>query len=295
MNSKIKLSLGAYGLLLVVLSLSFQNCSNPSATNLEKGQAAPQKNENAIQLYGNGEGYGGKLDGVYASVDARNKCGQATASVVPVKEQIEIKNQVALKTIENCKKLNPPVAVDLSLIQASSLNGQLMVLGNQIFEKADWVSLGFAPRDQYVDVFCQGEDPLANNSIKRTLELSVYKNKDSLFSDLPWNSMFASNRSYVRKAELVVSDQDRGTAALLETRNLTYQVKETTSKDINSGGLLHQFEMLNPFNDGMNFDFDFSFTRIPQYNSTIFTQMSYSQSSSGSPLEIPNSACWSNR
>ena len=284
-----------FGALLLLLALGFQNCSNPSSLSSLENSRTPQKSAtNPITEAGNGEGYGGKLNGIYASVDGLNQCGRATATQVPIREQIEIQNGMALKTIENCRRLALPKAVPLASVQASSQSGHLFILQDQIFERAKWVPTGFAPRDQYVDYFCMGEDLNSGSSIQRNLELSIFSTKANPYAHLPGMEALPSNLFVSRRAEMLMVDQNIQTSEIIKTESYAYDLRESmsvsSSSSSNSGSIYHSFELAPNFQNPNDLGFELSFTST-SYGSIKPIEMNYGTTQT--LQAVSDSVCWS--
>lgn len=171
---KVVLALGG-----AVLLLFFQNCSKAL-------EVKDVSDGFSLKIGGNGEGYGGKLDGKFATVDTRNVCGTATETQTGVRDLIEVKNGEALQLIENCQPLPFPRPVSLAGLQSKSADGKVLVLGDRVFQKGSWIDSGVVPRDQYVDVFCRGQDSQAPAPGQvRTIEVSISKDKETLHLEPP--------------------------------------------------------------------------------------------------------------
>ena len=155
--------------LLASVTLTFQNCSN-NLKHLQPSSIIGQKSLNWLMFAGNGEGYGGKLDGVYAYVDSHDLCGLATKMHLPVLEQIEIQSGLAVKTVENCKPLNPPQTIHLSNLQAQSLTGNLFVMNDLIYQKAERFNSGLVHRNHYINTYCQNISVAPDQSETQTIE-----------------------------------------------------------------------------------------------------------------------------
>lgn len=281
----------------VALILFFQNCGQPRLNyqtfNAEKNVAVLPSTE--LTSGGNGEGYGGKLNGIYAKVDYANACAQNTVTELRIRDQIEIKNGAAFYTIRNCQPLMDQMALLLSEITTSSLNNQVFIMHDEIFQKAAWTASGIVPRESYVNVYCQGRDFNTLPNVQRIADLFV---NDSQLASQFRETLLLSEQStsfsysFILSGILQISDIRTDENKILSTQNLNYNLQHTISGSSSSAA----FENAMRFYDGQNplsHIFSANYVSSSPINLLQPEQMNYFlNNSSNSPETITTPLCW---
>lgn len=260
-------------ILFVLFTLVFQNCTNgwrdmdsPSAISSKVGNsftqfteqgdlssvvqnsptftgAVPTLSESVPRLYGNGEGYGGKLTGAYATVDSFNRCGKATTTHVPIREKIEIANGKVFKVIENCEVLSQPKMISLDSVEVQAVEGQLFVLDKQIYQKAEWINASMVPREQSVDTFCRGEKlDSKKSSAKQLAEVFVYKDPKTLTVDLPWQMSPKETQIHDRQAQVLYYELNSQTSTYQRVREAELRLQEIINFNPMAGAATHSLQ-----------------------------------------------------
>jgi len=165
--------------LILPALLLFQNCElNNSSGSGEK--TSPSEG----QFGGNGEGYTGKPDGLYATLDTTGVCGTVNTSSYKVKDQIEVKSGKLQFISKNCAPLPAPQAIDNPSLTAVESKGGMFVLDTQMFQRGDFIGGGQATPSQFADFYCRGWDPVAPAAgQKRLVELTMYQGTEAIISD----------------------------------------------------------------------------------------------------------------
>lgn len=238
---------------------------------------------------GNGEGYGGKLNGIYASVDKGNKCGLATPTSLPILDQIEIRDGMIFKTIANCQKLAFPQAIILATLQSSSENSQVIILQGLIFQKANWVNTGWAPRDQYIDIFCKEQS--IDGALLRTADLFIYNTvAGSQLQSSPILPNGLDEMILNRTGLLQISKYNVQTDKVISSQDQFYQLQDTLSY-LNAGqGLLHSIQFGIDAQAAYQ-SFLMSFSSMTTASLMFPQQMNFVMPSMN-PVSTPTSMCW---
>lgn len=158
-----------YFFLLSLLALPFQNCGVRSA------DSKSNSSNKGLYYGGNGEGYTGKLDGMYASLDTTNQCGGNAGEMYKIKDEIKAVGNQLFYMVKNCSKLATPEPISSPRIATVESMGTKFVLGQQMFQQGDFIGADVAYSHQFADFFCSGAEEIRYvNGIKRFTELTVF-------------------------------------------------------------------------------------------------------------------------
>ncbi len=161
--------------LLLLLALPFQNCGVRPAKSTDK---IPNK---GLYYGGNGEGYTGKLSGMYASLDTLNQCGGNAGDMYKVKDEIKVVDNKLFYMVRNCVPLATPEPIADPKLAAIESSGGKFVLGQQMFQKGGFVDSDQAYSHEFADFFCSGvDDTDPAPGVKRITELTVFMGWRSL-------------------------------------------------------------------------------------------------------------------
>lgn len=292
---KIKSSQVLLGFSFLPLILVFVNCSQKFAVSNGSGAALLQRLVLAKEASAKDQVAQSQLDGIYAMVDALGKCGRSTENQIPIREQIEIFRGVALKTFENCQQLQTPILVPWGSLQASSLNGNVLIFQNQIFERSTWSSSGFAPRDKYIDIYCSGRDKKIQKAAKQNLEITLLSSSQSFYvpasgqtsnsNSLPDNPLLA------RRGELQTYFKNNLTSEITDSQASKFLFRETISIDPMSGDRYYFFEVAGESPSFAKFSFELNFSQSKRFISGAPLQLDFGilQSDKNSSTSM----CWS--
>lgn len=181
-----------YFFLLFLLGLPFQNCSVRTADS--------DANSSYKGLYygGNGEGYTGKLDGMYASLDTTNQCGGNSGDMYQIKDEIKAVGNQLFYMVKDCIKLSAPQPIEQPRIAAVESSGAKFVLGQQMFQQGEFIGDDVVYSHQFADFFCSGaEDIRYVRGVKRFTELTVFMGWQSLVN-IPGIIDQSIRRGYLR-------------------------------------------------------------------------------------------------
>ncbi len=175
----------AGGILLLAVLLPFQNCTS-STTSHEKNGAST-----GTQFGGNGEGYTGKVDGTYATLDTNATCGAVAGNKFKVKDKVEVTNGQMAYTVKDCAPLLTPQSIANPNLTTVQSKGEIFVLDTQMFQKGGFINSGEASPEQFVDFYCAGWDNAAPSvNVKRRVELAMFKGTEAFittpFYDQTW-------------------------------------------------------------------------------------------------------------
>ncbi len=166
-----------YFFLLSLTLLPFQNCGVRPA---EDSNQLPSK---GLYYGGNGEGYTGKLSGMYASLDTLNQCGGNMGGMYKVKDEIKVVDNQLFFMVKNCTTLAQPEPIAQPRLAAVESSGGKFVLGQQMFQKGGFTDTDEAYPHEFADFFCSGidnDDPAPG--VKRVTELTVFMGWRSLIN-----------------------------------------------------------------------------------------------------------------
>lgn len=190
----------AYFVLLTAMITPFQNCT-PALGGSEKTQISK-----GVQLGGNGEGYTGKLNGTYASIDTQNMCGQNSGEIYKVVNEIKVQSNQLVYTVKDCQVLPTPQPIPQPVISKVESAGTMFALGNQMFQKGGFIPLRQADSEEFADFFCGGfEATEPAPGVRRLTELTVYQETETIF-----NIPILFNQSW-RKGYLRIIDINKAT------------------------------------------------------------------------------------
>ncbi len=131
----------------ISFAVLFQNCGSSSWKQIS--QTFQKLGGN-----GNGQGYPGKVDGSFATIDTTNVCGRNSATVLGLRDRVELRSAVLTKTVENCQVLAIPKIVNLNQVTAIDSSQQVMVIDDRLYQTGDWVHSDGAPVGQFTDLYC---------------------------------------------------------------------------------------------------------------------------------------------
>lgn len=283
------------------MALMYQNCSGV----FQVSSPASERTW-ASKLDGNGEGYGGKPSGVYASVDTTNACGTATATTLPIRSAIEFKNDQIFSIIENCVPVKEAATIELGNVELISRDRAVVIVSNKILQKADWVQTGRAPKDQYIDLFCSGTvaqsslpgQPSSGRNTRRQVEVAIYNHRDFLTTEND-PQLIASSLSqsllYMRFGLLRFFDIDVVSNDIVASGERAYErVREHVMIDAEANTSNHLF-MSEPNGSNMNFAFGYE-SSFPESTSTFRPlDMLYQDAPPARPIPISPVTCWRTR
>lgn len=155
MQMKSKIRLGVVFLIASSLVVGFQNCDSNSLTRVgneirDNDFLQSIKGESGG---GNGEGYQGKVM-TYVALDEDQVCSVRQQHKIAIKEKIEMSGSLILKTVSNCKELNPPAIIPLENVYIAK-RSSVVVIDNTLFRQAkvDGKKEVYVDRD-YAFMFC---------------------------------------------------------------------------------------------------------------------------------------------
>lgn len=134
---------------LILVAVTFQNCGSSSWQQFQAGLEKLKGN-------GNGQGYPGKVNGTFASIDTTNSCGLNSANTIRIKDKIQINDDKMSKVVENCQTLSVPIEMRPSQITLLDSSQQLLVLDERLYQSGSWTDGTTAPVGQFKDLFCTG-------------------------------------------------------------------------------------------------------------------------------------------
>lgn len=234
------------------------------------------------QLGGNGDGYTGKLDGLYASLDVLNTCGKNTNGVYKVKDEVKVVGQEMYYTTKNCTPLTAPELISSPKVTAEESSGAMFVMDIQMFQRGAFVQVGEARSYEFVDYFCSGWDTSdPQPGIKRLTEVAMYRGTQSIVSiPLLFDQM-------IRRGRLRLIDISRATDRIVSVQSYEFDpIMQTSVNDSFSGT-----RVLSLYNIDGPHDFNMNYVEVDGLSPFVPTQLDYAINGGPDRSALPLT-CW---